>query len=279
MQRKRILFLGYGDIAERIAKHQSEHELVGVARSPKSPPEYVTFKQAAADSMPVCEMLRSERWDAVIITLTPTEFSDRAYDIGYVQTLAHLLTFMTQNPPGLVIFTSSTSVYSQSDGEWVDEDTCVEPASFSGKRMYEAEGLLQQSGLHCCILRVAGIYGPGREVLIRQVKQGQGGSSSYTNRIHSEDCAGFVSHILSAFFEAESIAPLYVVSDGNPVSGRDLRLWLAQMLGLEAEHLAASVSERGGNKRCRNQKMLDSGYQLIYPDYREGYREMLGVEA
>ncbi len=275
MQRKKILFLGFGDIATRASQLLSGADILGIARSPKTVPANVDFFQAAADSLPVCQRLSQEQWDALVITLTPTEFSDRAYDIAYVQTLARLLEFCQHKPPGKIYFASSTGVYPQSEGEWVDENTVVVPESFSGKRLLEAENLLVESGFPHCILRIAGIYGPGRDVILRQVKQGMGGSDSFTNRIHADDCAGFLAYLLEQQFAGNKLDSLYVVADSTPATGSEVRGWLAQRMGFGHSHLRSSVSERGGNKRCRNARMLSTGYQLRYPDYQSGYRELV----
>lgn len=275
MQRKRILFLGFGDIAGRASEHLKASELVGVARSPKSVPDHVAFFQAAADSLPVCRRMVHETWDALVVTLTPTEFSDRAYEIAYVQTLQRILEHCQKNPPGKLFFASSTSIYQQCNGEWVDENTPVEPESFSGKRLLQAENLLRESGLDYCILRIAGIYGPGRDVILRQVRQGVGGSSSYTNRIHADDCGGFLAYLIGQQLAGQTIHPLYLVADNQPRRGSEVRSWLAEQMGLDTSELRSSVSERGGNKRCRNRLLQSSGYELKYPDYRSGYRAVL----
>lgn len=251
--------------------------MVAVARSPKAIPDPVTFFQGAADSAAVCQMIASSQWDAVVVTLTPTEFSDRAYDIAYVQTLRRLIDAWRQSTPGLILFASSTSVYPQSEGEWVNEETEVAPVSFSGKRMLQAEELLHDSGLPYCIVRFAGIYGPGRDALLRQVKNGQGGSDSFSNRIHADDAAGFICHLIEQHWGGGELAPIYLACDSHPARGREVRLWLAEQLGLNAADLTSSVSERGGNKRCSNQRLLSSGYALRYPSYVEGYTSVLGA--
>lgn len=278
MQRKRILFLGYGDIAARAAEQLGEHELVAVARSPKQTAEPVSFVRGAADSEAVGERIANESWDAIVLTLTPSEYSDRAYELGYVQTLQRVLSFAANRPPGRLFFISSTSVYHQSQGQWVDEDSEVMPTSFSGQRLLEAEQLLPDSNIAYTVLRAAGIYGPGRNMLIKQVRAGKGGGEAYTNRVHAADLAGFLAYLISRSLAHQSLESLYLVCDGKPVTGREIRQWLAQQMGMDAQHLSPSQSERGGNKRCTNQRMLAAGYTMLYPDYQRGYREMLAAD-
>lgn len=275
MQSKNILFLGFGDLARHTAAQLTGHRLVGVARSPKPPAPGVEFWQGAADSLALRQRLGQESFDALVITLTPTEFSDLAYAMAYVETLRALLPVLHNRTPGLVMFVSSTSVYHQSDGAWVDEDSSTQPDSFSGRRLLEAEDLLRASGLPHTVLRCAGIYGPGRDFLLRQVRAGKGGSADFTNRIHVRDAAGALAHLLAQHFGGAALEQLYLVCDSDPAPGSEVRQWLAGRLGVDVKTLEPSVSERGGNKRCRNQRLLASGYRLLYPSYREGYGALL----
>lgn len=274
MQRKNILFVGYGDIASRIGQHFPQHRLVGITRSAQAVSDDVELRLGdAADIGP--QLIESECWDAVIVTLTPREFTDTGYLAGYVEPLRAVLNACRHNPPGMIFFASSTAVYAQDEGQWVDELSDTAAQTFSGKRLLEAENLLRSSGLEHCILRFAGIYGPGRDMLIRQVKQGKGGNANFTNRIHAEDCAGFVAHLLNQYFMGQTVAQLFVVSDDSPASGLEVRGWLAEQLGGDPQDLKPSDSTRGGNKRCCNKRLHSTGYRLQYPDYRAGYAKQL----
>lgn len=271
MQLKNILFLGFGDLARRTAALLSGNRLVGVARSPKPRSADVEFWQAAADSVLVRQRLQQENFDAIVLTLTPTEYSDQAYEVAYVETLRTLIPVWRQRPPGLIVFVSSTNVYHQNDGSWVDENSPTLPEGFAGRRLLEAEALLRDSGLPHCVLRFAGIYGPGRDFLVRQVRAGRGGSADFTNRIHVDDGAGFIAHTLERFFASGAVDPLYLVCDSDPAPGVAVRAWLARRLGLDPGGLQPTTSERGANKRCSNRRMLASGYPLRYPSFRDGY--------
>lgn len=275
MQSKNILFLGFGDLARHTAVLLSGHRLVGVARSPRSPIPGVEFCQGAADSLVVRQRLAQETFDALVITLTPTEYSDLAYAVAYVETLLALLPVLHSRAPGLVVFVSSTSVYHQNDGSWVDESSPTEPETFSGRRLLEAEELLQTSGLPHTALRCAGIYGPGRDMLLRQVRAGKGGSNDFTNRIHVRDAAGAIAHLLERHFAGQAVESLYLICDSQPAPATEVRQWLAAQLDVDPKTLQPSVSERGGNKRCSNRRLLESGYRLLYPSYREGYGALL----
>jgi nucleoside-diphosphate-sugar epimerase len=275
LQSKNILFLGFGDLARHTARLLTGHRLVGVARSNKPPVPGVEFWQGAADGLAIRQRLNRETFDALVITLTPSDHSDQAYALGYVETMGTLLPVLQDRPPGLVMFISSTSVYHQSDGGWVDEDSPATPDSFQGRRLLEAEDLLRASGLPHTTLRCAGIYGPGRDFLLRQVRAGKGGSGDFTNRIHVRDAAGVIAHLLGRQFAGQGMEPLYLVCDSCPVPGIEVRRWLAAQLGVAPDSLQPGVSERGGNKRCSNRRLLASGYHLLYPSFRDGYGALL----
>lgn len=279
MQSKSVLFLGFGDIARRTADLLQECRYVAVARSVRNVSAGAEFWCGAADSAAICERMQSEVFDAVVITLTPSDYTPAAYERAYVQTLQNLVPLWRVRPPGLILFVSSTSVYHQSEGGWVDEESEVAPEHFSGQCLLKAERLLRESGLPACIVRFAGIYGPGRDFLFRQVRAGKGGSKEFTNRMHADDCAGVLAHLLRRHFSGEVLAPLYLGCDSGPAPGAEVRRWLAERIGVNPDSLAQSASERGGNKRCSNRRLLASGYQMLYPSYREGYGSLLGSGA
>jgi nucleoside-diphosphate-sugar epimerase len=225
-----------------------------------------------------CQSLREKEFDSVVITLTPGEFSDAAYLRCYVQSLKNLLPiFQQQKKPPHIYFVSSTSVYHQSQGEWVDEESATLPFRFSGQRLLEAEKLLANSGLPYSIIRFAGIYGPGRKRLIEQVLAGKGAgqeSMQWTNRIHRDDCVGFLHHLIHRQFNGDALLPVYIGCDNEPALMLEVKQWLAEQLDVSLGP-QAGISQRVDNKRCRNQRLTASGYRLRYPNFKAGYQAVL----
>lgn len=273
MPQKNIVFIGFGDIAARVCSELPDYRKTGVARSLKPVPAGVDLWQGAAQSPDILTRLAAQDWQVAVITLTPDQFTDLGYRQAIVDTLKHLVHAWPARPPELILFISSTSVYGQNDGSWVDENSATESTAFSGQRILEAEQVLRDSGMRHSILRCAGIYGPQRDFLLRQVKAGKGGSSDYTNRIHVDDCAGFIAHLVRLFEAGQAISDTYLVCDSRPAPGNEVRAWLAERLGVPAGQLSESTSGRGGNKRCANTRLLATGYRLRYPDFQAGYRE------
>jgi nucleoside-diphosphate-sugar epimerase len=167
------------------------------------------------------------------------------------------------------LFTSSTAVYGQRKGEWVDESSMTEPLRFNGRLLLEAEAIVHEAPETGINVRLSGIYGPGRTRLVRKVWNGEAtATSSWTNRIHLEDCAGVLHHLM----RLESPEALYLGSDDEPVTAAGVVTWLSAELGVAAPPVA--VAERL-NKRCRNTRLRDTGYQFEYPTFREGYRPVV----
>ena len=218
--------------------------------------------------------------DFVAYTAAADDSSDEAYRSAYVVGLTNLLDALQAqgHQPARILFTSSTSVYAQSSGEWVDETSPVEPANHTGKRMLEAEEILRASGFASTILRLGGIYGSSRTRLIDKVKRGgpipKNAPPIFTNRIHCHDAAGALHHLMN-LGEPDRI---YLGVDHEPASPSEVMEWLAAQLGIEVQKEACPLEQtrrHQSNKRCRNARLVGSGYQFTYPTYREGYAAIL----
>jgi nucleoside-diphosphate-sugar epimerase len=181
------------------------------------------------------------------------------------------------------IFTSSTGVYAQQSGEWVDETSPAEPVHFSGRELLLAEQTVLRSGFPAIVVRLGGIYGPGRTRLIDSVRRGTAectdGPAVYTNRIHRDDCAGVLQHVM----QLAQPNSLYVAVDNEPAEQNTVLRWLTLQLGLPPPRTvpAGNADVRGhrSNKRCRNARLVETGYMFRYPTFREGYHALLTTLA
>jgi nucleoside-diphosphate-sugar epimerase len=219
--------------------------------------------------------------DVVFYTAAPNGSDEAAYRAIYVDGLRHLLEALVRQhqSPQRVFLTSSTAVYAQSAGEWVDEASPTEPSHFTGARALEGERLLLEGPFPATVVRFGGIYGPGRTSLIERVRQGlatcRHGPPLYTNRIHRDDCAGAL-HQLMTLPEPDS---RYIGVDHESAAYCDVLRWLAVQLGAPPPRVEASsgmdTRRHRTNKRCRNHKLIASGYVFRYPTFREGYAALL----
>jgi nucleoside-diphosphate-sugar epimerase len=180
-------------------------------------------------------------------------------------------------PNARLIFTSSTSVYPQRDGSSVTEDSPAEPASENTQILRQAEKIiLDHSGI---VLRVAGIYGPGRSFLLRSVMNGTSViSNHFVNQVHRDDVASAISFLARS--RAVDSPRIFNVVDDAPAPRAEILHWLSARVGLPlSSSLAAGTPKRGhSNKRVSNAKLRALGWLPAYPSYREGFdRSVLPV--
>lgn len=278
MARALIAGAGYVGMALAARLAAEGHEVWAVRRSAVPMPGGVTAFQADLTDVDALRRL-PPRLDFALYTASADGADDRAYRNAYVDGLRYLLAALDEHPIRRVVFTSSTGVYAQSAGEWVDEGSPAEPAHFSGKRLLEGERLLRLSRFSATVVRFAGIYGPGRARLVELVRRGEavipGARPVYTNRIHRDDCVGVLRHMMTL----ERAEPLYVAADEEPAEFGAVLRWIAERLGVSPPRVdPAEAGERYGrtsNKRVNSARLLASGYRFRYPTFREGYGALI----
>jgi nucleoside-diphosphate-sugar epimerase len=219
----------------------------------------------------------------VFYTAAAGRGGEGSYRAVYVEGVRNLLDALARQSvaPRRIFFTSSTAVYGQSDGEWVDESSPTLPVDFRGRVLLEGERLLAEGPLAATVVRLGGIYGPGRTRLVESVRAGTArlapGGPHYTNRIHRDDCAGALRHLA----ELAGPAGLYLGVDDEPADRAEVLRWLAERLGVPAPRVEAdadaTADARGGSKRCSNARLRAAGYELRYPTFREGYAALMAA--
>jgi len=268
---KRLLIAGCGDLGIRLAGRldADRWRVHGLRRRTESLPENLVPVRADLSDPASLASVAGE-WDAVVYQATPDEYDEAGYRSAYFEGLDKLL---EQAEPRRLIFVSSTAVFGQQAGEWVDEDSATEPERFNGRVLLDAEALARAACGDAVVVRFAGIYGPGRDYLVRKVAAGRASCREsppqWTNRIHADDCAGVLAHLLTL----DQPKPLYCASDGRPAPRCEVMDWLAGKL--DAPRPSREDAGGGQGKRVSNRRLLDSGYRFIHPDYQSGYKEML----
>jgi nucleoside-diphosphate-sugar epimerase len=278
----RVLVVGCGDLGTEAALRfvAAGHEVVGLRRRTERLPDPIV--PLAAD---LTQPLPPLPGDLEVVVYCPTagERTAGAYRAVYLEGLQRVLEGLERAgaDPRHVLNVSSTAVYGVTDGSWVDEDTPAEPSSPTGEILLAAERALAAGPSPATSLRLAGIYGPGRTRLVEQVRQGAARlvpHPAHTNRIHRDDAAAAIVHLLT---RAERPAACYVGVDHAPVDANEVRRFLAAELGLPDPPVdpEAERRSRGGDKRCRNGRLVATGFTFTYPTYREGYRAVLAGEG
>jgi nucleoside-diphosphate-sugar epimerase len=216
--------------------------------------------------------------DAVVYAVSAGGYDPARYRAVYVDGVRNVMDALRVNSPRLkrFIFVSSTGVYAQDNGEWVDEESPAEQTHFSGATLLEGERIVHASPFPSVVLRLGGIYGPGRTRLVDSVRNGTAtipAAPSYINLIHRDDCAGILRHLLAM----KNPASLYLGVDNEPVDRRELLTWIAQQIGVPIPPVdtgAPSARSLRGNKRCKNARIGATNYEFVYSTFREGFGDL-----
>lgn len=272
-----VLIVGCGDLGAAIAKqlHASGIKTIGLRRGLQeiAGVEMVRADVTKADSLAVLGSLKPH---IIIYCVAASAQSDEAYQSAYVHGLRNVLATQVENDQlRHVFFISSTRVYGQNTDLLIDESVKPQPADFGGERLLEAEQLLQSLRCSATVLRLSGIYGPGR---LRMIKLAESRSAwpkhnVWTNRIHRDDAATFILFLVKQIMTGAALQNCYIVTDSQPVTQHEVLSWLSVQMGMAA--VPESIPPAEGGKRLSNRKMLATGYKLKYPGYQSGYASLL----
>ncbi|MDK1328349.1 NAD-dependent epimerase/dehydratase family protein [Arthrobacter sp. zg-Y1143] len=276
----RVLIAGCGDLGTEAGLRfaAAGFSVLGWRRSPGNLPAAITGQ--AADLTGELPRIPAGT-DVVVIAVAAGERTEAAYRAAYVEGTANVMDALERDGvrPARILFVSSTAVYGDADGGQVDEDTPPAPASATGAVILEAEQLLHDRRPDAVVLRLAGIYGPGRTRLIDAVTAGTAvvpAGSQLTNRIHRDDAAAAIVHLTT---RVSHPAPIYVGVDKEPVEMSDVLHFLADELGHALPAAAPASSSRGGNRRLSSELLSSTGFDFAYPSFRDGYRAVLAGEG
>jgi nucleoside-diphosphate-sugar epimerase len=188
-------------------------------------------------------------------------------------------------PRSVLLFTSSTSVYAQTSGEWVTEGSPAEPERETGRILRETEEfVLGQGGV---VARLAGIYGPGRSALLRKFLAGEAiidpANNRFLNQVHRDDIASALLLLAQRYFgktsPGEGPGPrLYNLSDNHPITQREGYEWLASSLHRPVPPFGVAPTERkrgNSNKRVSSAKLQALGWSPRYPTFQAAMTESI----
>lgn len=272
---QQVLIVGMGDLGAEVARQllAENMQIVAVKRSPLQH-EAIKTIQADVTKPESLQVLSALEPDILIYCVAAGGQSDAEYKAAYVDGLRHVLA-MQQHNKNLkhIFFVSSTRVYGQVSQDLLDESVPAVPSDFGGERLLEAEQLLQQVTCKATVLRLSGIYGPGRLRMINLAKSAAAWpkQNTWSNRIHRDDAAAFMVFLIKRSLAGQAIDDCYIVTDSCPVPQYTVLSWIAERLHCaQPEQLQIS-----GGKRLNNQRMLATGFKLQYPDYKVGYQALI----
>ena len=294
----KVLIAGCGDLGMRVAALLCEagHEVIGLGRTSRA----LSINPSSAPSTPIstsapthpCQAANQFCWytgdliDPLTLSALPTDIThvifaaspdqrqEQAYRNLFIHGMQHLIAALNPSSLKRFMFVSSSAVYGEHGDEWVDEQTPTDPKGFNGRVLVEAEQWLLSQPVESVILRLSGIYGPGRDQLLARIKEGLATvprqQPHWSNRIHIEDAARAVFHLL-VLPAPESI---YLVTDGHPYPMDVLYDRLADMLGATPPPEGQAPAMLG-SKKLSNARLLSTGFTCCWPDALVGYANLI----
>lgn len=235
-------------------------------------------------------------WDYGVNLVSSAGGGLEGYRTSYLEGNRSIREWAGQRRVGRFLYTSATSVYPQSGGEWVEEEDVPDEGrlSSSGALLRQSEQELLESGVfgEAVVARLAGIYGPGRHLYLNSLREGAesipGDGSGWLNLIYLKDIIGALVRLLE--FPMEERTAVFNVVDDEPSRKQDIVDWLAAELGVDTvpfdpSRQGARAARRvsGGklpNRRVSNRQLKEiTGWAPEYADFRSGYRDILGRNA
>ncbi|HIK28361.1 MAG: SDR family oxidoreductase [Oscillatoriaceae bacterium SKW80] len=268
----KIAIVGCGYVGGAVARqwHQQAHEVTATTTTPK---RVATLQEVATrvivargdDKVALQEAVQNQE----IVLLSVGAKSSNLYEETYLTTAKNLVAAIKEAASvKQLIYTSSCTVYGDKNNQWVDEETPLAPMTKNGEILAETEQVLLQAAsenLRVCILRLAGIYGPGRELtkifqnVFGTVRPGSG--DYFTNWIHLDDIVGALE-----FVRSRQLQGIYNLADDECLTGKELLDRLSDRYGLPKVMWDASLqSSRPYKARISNAKIKKAGYKLIHP--------------
>lgn len=294
---KRILILGCGYVGRAFAIEalQKGYQVVAITRNVETVAELSQLGCQAHTSMAESEDWHSYAEGAFELAINCVSSAGNGLD-GYRQSYLggnqSFATWLTRTEVVTAVFTSSVSVYADSQGEWVNESD-ANPSNERGKIMIEAEKILLGAAVpntRKCVLRLGGIYGPDRHMLLNKMRSGPleiaGYGDYYLNLIRLEDICSSIWSIANC--KELSERSIFNVVDDEPVLKEELVNWFAEQLGHTHPKFSPELSTTNSSRRFAdeapkpsNRKISNQSLKKLYgwsprfSNFKEGFDAFL----
>ena len=273
-----ILIVGCGAVGGQLAHNlaQQGHTVTGIKRSPRTNNADSAVRMVAADISQASTLTKiANDFDRLVFAVSTDGRTEASYKSVYQAGLDNVLAKFPNIP---WLFVSSTSVYAQNQGEWVDEQAVAEPILLNSQLIRAAEQKITAANPSNIVVRFSGIYGSERRYLLDKAAQTpaiQQTPAYYTNRIHQDDCVGVLAFLLQQSLAGAVLEPCYLASDNDPAPLWEVMCWLAERQDCPPPVATPIEAHAVQNKRCVNRRLKALGYQFIYPSFRDGYGALM----
>jgi shikimate kinase/nucleoside-diphosphate-sugar epimerase len=269
-----ILIAGCGFVGERLADllHEAGHTVIGLTHSPESAARLAEAKPWRVKACDISDAASvqtlAQPVDVVVHCASSNRGGADVYRAVYERGMSNLANTF---PQATLVFTSSTSVYAQNDGSTVTEESPAVPDRETGQILRSTEDFVVARG--GIVARLAGIYGPGRSFVLKNLLEGKSAIEGYEgtgraiNQIHREDAASALKHLI----ESKSSGTFNVVDDA-PCTQRECFDWLCPLFNLPLPpETPPNPDRKRGNthKFVSNAKLKATGWTALYPSYRD----------
>jgi nucleoside-diphosphate-sugar epimerase len=286
------LIFGCGYLGERVAQRWRTlgSDVVVVTRSADRAEAFKQqgYEAVVADFWEPARLVGLPATDTVLFAVGYDRSGGHSIEDIYAGGMRNVLAALP-SATGRLVYISTTGVYGDAGGGWIDEDTPPDPQRDGGRASLAAEDALAAHplGKNSVILRLAGIYGPGRipfRSLLRAGEPIPAASEGFLNLIHVVDAAAVVLAAADARLECSDDRPrVFCVSDGHPVERGEYYREVAKRIGAAPPKFVSPdadsprAARANQDRRVRNDRMIrELGVQLTYPDYRAGLAAILG---
>ncbi|WP_296203567.1 NAD-dependent epimerase/dehydratase family protein [Psychrobacter sp. UBA3962] len=275
-----FLIIGQGDIGLKVTNTlaKAQKPVTGLARRERQAydlNEHAHFLQADALKLTVEQI---QDFTHIAIIVAPNNYDAENYKNTYLGIAQHIARLQNQLPQlTRVVFISSTGVYGQDEGQWIDETVEPQlPKREASQYILQAEQVLQQAyGERAVIIRPSGIYGEQRLMRVRKAREQQKEPIplyDWTNRIMDSDLVNIIIQVLM-LEEGDGLKPVYLATDYAPVTSFEITTWLAEQL-----NSTAPIAKPGTDGHNLSGKRLHSNIPrdwLQFPDWQSGYSYIL----
>jgi len=271
----KILIVGCGDIGAALGVRLKEqgHDVTGLRRHPPENNSAINYIKADVSQREELSELEFD-YDQLLYILSPSSVDLGSYQAVFSLGVKNLLDCLKVKNSNLAItFVSSTRVYGQTSGEWLDESSVTEPTDGREKILLAAEKMILDFNDESTVVRFSGIYGRSNHFL-NQLKKGieiQETPSYYTNRIHRDDCIGVLDFIMNKKLTRRLSHNVFLASDSEPTNKWELALYLSDLFGYEKPTPLVLRKEADANKRISNTRLKQAGYVFKFDSFRQGY--------